>query len=141
MDKLKEMLACDDVRGVVRTLAGEIIKFHNPGVKDLFELVETRSEALEGASVADRVIGRGAALLLALGHVGRVYAQIISEPAVLVLQDYDIEVEYDKLVPNIINRNGTDICPVENLTMAMTQPEKAFTVIKEFLINNNIIES
>ena len=141
MDKLKEMLACDDVRGVVRTLAGEIIKFHNPGVKDLFELVETRSEALEGASVADRVIGRGAALLLALGHVGRVYAQIISEPAVLVLQDYDIEVEYDKRVPNIINRNGTDICPVENLTMAMTQPEKAFTVIKEFLINNNIIES
>ena len=141
MDKLKEMLSCDDVRGVVRTLAGEIIKFHNPGVKDLFELVETRSEALEGASVADRVIGRGAALLLALGHVGRVYAQIISEPAVLVLQDYDIEVEYDKRVPNIINRNGTDICPVENLTMAMTQPEKAFTVIKEFLINNNIIES
>ena len=141
MDKLKEMLSCDDVRGVVRTLTGGIIKFHNPGVKDLFELVETRSEALEGASVADRVIGRGAALLLALGHVGRVYAQIISEPAVLVLQDYDIEVEYDKRVPNIINRNGTDICPVENLTMAMTQPEKAFTVIKEFLINNNIIES
>ena len=141
MDKLKEMLACDDVRGVVRTAADEVIEFHNPGVKDLFELVETRSEALEGASVADRVIGRGAALLLALGHVGRVHAQIISEPAVLVLQDYDIEVEYDKRVPNIINRNGTDICPVENLTMAMTQPEKVFTVIKEFLINNNIIES
>ena len=141
MDKLKDMLAGDDVRGVVCTLSGEIIKFHNPGVKDLFELVETRPEALEGASVADRVIGRGAALLLALGHVGRVYVQIISEPAVLVLQDYDIKVEYDKLVPNIINRNGTDICPVENLTMAMTQPEKAFTVIKEFLINNNIIES
>lgn len=132
MDKLKDMLACDDVRGVVRTLAGEIIKFHNPGVKDLFELVETRSEALEGASVADRVIGRGAALLLALGHVGQVHAQIISEPAVQVLKDYDIKVEYGKLVPNIINRNGTDICPVENLTMAMTQPEKAFTVIKEF---------
>ena len=141
MDKLKDMLAGDDVRGVVCTLSGEIIKFHNPGVKDLFELVETRPEALEGALVADRVIGRGAALLLALGHVGRVHAQIISEPAVLVLQDYDIKVEYDKLVPNIINRDGIGICPVENLTMAITQPEKAFTAIKEFLINNNIIKS
>ena len=112
MDKLKDMLAGDDVRGVVCTLSGEIIKFHNPGVKDLFELVETRPEALEGALVADRVIGRGAALLLALGHVCRVYVQIISEPAVLVLQDYDIKVEYDKLVPNIINRDGIGICPV-----------------------------
>ncbi|MBP5687660.1 MAG: DUF1893 domain-containing protein [Muribaculaceae bacterium] len=135
------MLNRDDVRGVVRSLTGEIIEFHNSGVKDLFNLVATRPQVLEGGLVADRVIGRGAALLLLLGHVERVYAQLISSQAVQVLQDAGIRVDYDKMVPNIINRDGTDICPVEKLTMNIIQPELAFEKIREFLINNKIIES
>lgn len=135
------MLNRDNVRGVVRSLTGEVIEFHNPGVKDLFTLVATCPQVLEGGLVADRVIGRGAALLLVMGHVERVYAQLISSQAVKVLQDAGIRVVYDKIVPNIINRDGTDICPVEKLTMNITQPELAFEKIREFLINNKIIES
>lgn len=140
MQRLKEILNRDDVRGVVRSLTGELIEFHNPGVKDLFNLVATRQQVLEGAYVADRVIGRGAALLLVLGKVKCVFAQLISSQAVQVLQDAKIMVEYDKMVPNIINRDGTDICPVEKLTMAISQPDLAFDKIKEFLTTNNIIQ-
>ena len=141
MQQLKEMLAYDDVRGVVCSLTGEVIEFHNPGVKDLFNLVATRQQVLEGASVADRVIGRGAALLLVLGRIERVFAQLISSQAVQVFQDADIRVDYETIVPNIINRDGTDICPVEKLTMSISQPELAFEKIREFLIINHIIES
>lgn len=139
MEKLKDLLACNSVRGVVRTSRDDIVEFHNPGVKDLFLLLETRPKSLEGACVADRVIGRGAALLLVLGRVKKVYAKLISEPAIQVLQDAGIEFDYDQSVPNIINRDGTDICPVEKLTTGINDSEVAFEKIKEFLINNNII--
>lgn len=141
MEDLKQMLARNDVRGVVRTAAGEIIEFHNPGVKDLFEFVTMHPQKLEGALVADRVIGRGAALLLVLGQVKNVYAQVLSSPALQVLNDANINVDYGSIEPNIINRDGTDLCPVEKLTLAITDPEVAYVKIKEFLINKNIIKS
>ena len=141
MQHLKEMLIRDDVRGVVRATTGEVIEFRNPGVKDLYNLVATRPHVLEGACVADRVIGRGAALLLALGRVERVFAKVISSQALDALNDAEIRVDYETIVPNIINRDGTGICPVEKLTMNISQPSVAFEKIKEFLINNNIIES
>ena len=139
MERLKKMLSRDAVRGVLLTHDGEVVEFHNPGVKDLYVLVASRPHVLEGAHVADRVIGRGAALLLALGKVEEVFAQVISSPAVQVLNDAEITVDYDTLVPNIINRDGTDMCPVEKLTMNITDPEEAFIKIKEFLTTNNEI--
>ena len=141
MEDLKQMLAHNDVRGVVRTTADEVIEFHNPGVKYLFELVATRQHELAGALVADRVIGRGAALLLVLGKVKSVYAQVISSPALQVLNDANINVGYGSIEPNIINRDGTDLCPVEKLTMTIVDPKVAYEKIKEFLINKNIIKS
>ena len=139
MKQLKELLDKDNVRGVVRTTDCEVIEFHNPGVKDLFNLIATRPNVLEGAYVADRVIGRGAALLLVLGRVERVYARLISSQAIQVLQEVGIRIDYDKVVANILNQEGTDICPVEKLTMNITQPDLAFRKIKEFLTINNII--
>lgn len=133
MEKLKEILVCDGVRGVLRSKNNEVVEFNNPGVKDLFNLVSNRPKVLDGALVADRVIGRGAALLLAMGKVARVYAQLISQPAIQVLDEAGIKVEYDKVVPNIINRDGTDMCPVEKLTLNVDNPNVAFEKIKDFL--------
>ncbi len=139
MKQLRALLGNNAIRGVVSTADSEVIEFHNPGVKDLFILVNTRPQVLEGAYVADRVIGRGAALLLVMGHVSQVFAQLISEQAVKVLRASEINVEYESIVPNIINRDGTDICPVEKLTMDVTDSKVAFEKIKEFLTTNKII--
>lgn len=141
MEHLKNMLNNPKIKGVVRSADGEIVEFYSPGVKDIYCLVATRRHVLDGACVADRVIGRGAALLLAMGHVSQVFARLISEQAVQVLQAAGIAVYYDAVVPNIINRDGTDICPVEKLTMNIVDPDVAFERIRGFLINNNIIES
>lgn len=139
MEHLKNILKKPEIRGVVRTADSEIIEFHNPGVKDLYNLLATRPHALEGAYFADRVIGRGAALLLVLGRVERVYAQVISREAFQVIHEARIRIDYDKMVPNIMNRDGTDICPVEKLTMTVSQPDLAFEKIREFLTTNNIL--
>lgn len=141
MEELKQMLACDNIRGVLRTASGQVVEFYNPGVKDLFNIVSACRHKLAGAFIADRVIGRGAALLIVLGKVKSVYAQVISSPALQILNDANINVDYGSIVPNIINRDGTDLCPVEKLTMTIVDPKVAYERIKEFLINKNIIKS
>ncbi|MBR5085935.1 MAG: DUF1893 domain-containing protein [Muribaculaceae bacterium] len=133
MKCLKEKLRNPIIRGVARTASGMIIEFHNPGVKDLFNLVATKPNLLKETIVADRVIGRGAALLLIKGGISQVFASIISKPALDVFMHYGIDVSYDILVDNILNHSGTDICPVEKLTMTISQPDIAFVKIKEFI--------
>lgn len=120
-------------RGVARSSDGALRRFTRRGVADLFGLVTAEPGFLRGASVADRVIGRGAALLLVKGGVSEVYASVISDGALALLLRAGIKVEYGTHVPNIINRAGTGICPVEQLTAGTESPDEAYDLIKQFL--------
>lgn len=133
MEKLKSLLQREEVRGVVRAADGEIREFHRQGVIDLFTLLTEEPQVLNGAQIADRVIGRGAALLMVKGGVQEVFAYVISESALDVFRQAGIPVTYATLQPNIINRTGTDICPVEKLTASTTDPDEAYERIKNFL--------
>lgn len=132
------VLVDEGCRGVVRSVQGELRTFSRRGVADLFSLVADEPDFLRGASVADRVIGRGAALLLVKGGAREVYAQVISSGALEVLRSVGIETSFDKEVPNIINRTGTDICPVEKLTASTSSPAEAYERIKQFLDSMNL---
>ena len=106
---------------------------HERGVKDLFRIVTEMPELLNGSLVADKVIGKGAAALLVSGKVCGVYADVISRPALELLKSADIQVSYDKCVPNIINRAGTGICPVEALCMKAISAEECLPLISGFI--------
>ena len=133
MKELKEMLRREDVRGVVRSASGRLREFRRKGVIDLFQLLSDEPAFLQGASMADRVVGRGAALLMVKGGVKEVFTFVLSQPALDVLRQAGITISYDTLQPNIINRTGTDICPVEKLTADTTNPDEAFRLIGNFL--------
>lgn len=133
MTELKEMLKREDVRGVVRSADGKLKEFCRQGVADLFQLLTSEPAFLQGATMADRVVGRGAALLMVKGGVKEVFTFVLSQPALDVLRQAGITVTYDTLQPNIINRTGTDICPVEKLTADTADPDEAFRRIGEFL--------
>ena len=133
MEELKKRLEREDVRGVVRTANGEIREFHRQGVIDLFTLLTKEPQMLLGAQIADRVIGRGAALLMVKGRVQEVFAYVISKQALDILQQAGIPTTYATLQLYIINRAGTDICPVEKLTASTDDPDEAYELIKEFL--------
>ena len=133
MTELKEMLKREDVRGVVRSASGRLKEFRRQVVADLFQLLTSEPAFLQGATMADRVVGRGAALLMVKGGVKEVFTFVLSQPALDVLSQAGITVTYDTLQPNIINRTGTDICPVEKLTADTADPDEAFRRIGEFL--------
>lgn len=107
--------------------------FHKRGVQDLHQLLRTSPDTLRGAMIADKVVGKGAAVLMTAGGVRWVYADVISQSALEFLLTHNIEAEYGRVVPNIINRAGTDICPVEKLCMQCDNIEDALTLIDEFI--------
>lgn len=112
---------------------GEVFAGNRRGVADLHQLLAERPEFLRDAIVVDKVIGKGAAAILCVGKVKRVHTDVISQPALKLLEKYGVHTTYDRLVDNIINRQGTGICPVETLCMDFATAEECLPRIDNFL--------
>ena len=110
---------------------GEVFTSQERGVKPLLYLLSEKKGFLKGASVADKVIGKAAALLMVLGEIKEVHTLIISEPAIKVFEKYDIPCFYDKKVERIVNRTGDGLCPMETLCINVEEPKEAFEKILE----------
>ena len=111
--------------------------FHERGVKDLHRILTQEPEILSGASLADKVVGKGAAALMIAGGVAWVYADVISQAAMVLFEQSRVEVQYGEIVPNIINRTGTDICPVEKLCQECKTAEECLPLIDKFITEMN----
>lgn len=88
----------------------------------LFCLKKCKAQML-GAVVYDKVVGRAAALLLVYGGVKKILTPIISRGALVILKRSGAEVKYQKIVKNILNRAGDDLCPMEKLSQGKTAKE------------------
>jgi hypothetical protein len=55
-----------------------------------------------------------------------------------VLHRHGIAASQDKLVPNIINRAGTGICPFEEAVLNIQTPAEALTAIRQKMAQMNI---
>ena len=55
------------------------------------------------------------------------------------LIDAGIKASYGTLCSHIVNRTGDGMCPVEELTQQITDAEEAYILIKQFLIEKQII--
>jgi len=93
------------------------------GVFPLLDIIKNAPEVLSGACVADKIVGKAAAVLLVYAGVKEVYAKTVSSYAILVLKKAGINLVYEKKVPFIKNRAGTDICPMEKLVLDIEDPK------------------
>lgn len=108
---------------------GEVFTSQERGVKPLLLLLTEKKGFLKGASVADKVIGKAAALLMVLGEIKEVHTLIISEPAIKVFEKHNIPCFYDTKVDRIVNRTGDGLCPMETLCLDVDDPQEAFNRI------------
>jgi hypothetical protein len=112
----------------------EIRTFTQRGVADLFHLLHHEPDFLQGALVADKVVGKAAAALLVLGRIQAIHADVISEPALRLLQNAQIKVYYGKTVSFILNRDQSGWCPLEKLCYSATTAEEILPLIRTFLL-------
>lgn len=132
MNELVALLHTGNYSCVIKNGSG-INTFTQRGVADLYDLYCNRPEYLNKASIADKVVGKGAAALMILGNVKTVYADVISSQALQLLQTAGTKVSFGKEVPFIINRTKTGRCPLETACDRLYKPEEIFPVIKEFI--------
>lgn len=107
--------------------------FTQRGVADLYDLLTLEPDFLKGASIADKVVGKGAAALMILGGVKEVYADVISSHALTLFSKSEVKVNFSQEVPFIRNRDQTGWCPVETLCKETDSPEEILLLIQEFL--------
>ena len=112
---------------------GQTRLFRERGVADLYRLLTEEPALLDGAFVADKVVGKGAAALMILGGVKEVYADTISTPALELLTARGVRTTYALEVPHIVDRTQTDWCPVEKLCRDCRTAEECLEPIRDFI--------
>jgi len=118
---------------VIRTANGELLTSNEHGIRPPLLWLREDPDILRGAEVADKVIGKAAALLFAHGGVRSVWATRMSEAARDFLRAAGIAFDYDELVPAILNRDGTGLCPMEQRAMGIDDPAQAFALFDELI--------
>lgn len=129
----KELLVNEKLALVVVKDGEVLYKSTDRGIKPLFTAVREMKESLKGASIADKVIGKAAAMLSEYGGIHELYTSLISQTAIEVLDKTDIIYNYEKAVPFIQNRDLTDLCPVENLSLKAENMDDLLMGIEKFL--------
>lgn len=111
------------------------------GIKPLMTYLREDRNYFKGADVADKIIGKAAAMLLIYGGAGKIYGKVMSASAAEILEKYDMDFYYETKVAYIKNREGTGKCPMEIATENVNDPELSFDVleqtIKELMKSSN----
>lgn len=130
LDDAKRLIQAGEASCVVLR-DGEIVKTAvGNGVKPILGLLENEPEALKDAVVADKVIGKAAAMLLTLAGAQYVHGEIMSESGRRFLESRGIGRSYGTSVEAIINRTGDDLCPLEKTVLDIEEPEEALPALK-----------
>lgn len=77
---------------------GECKEYYQNRIKDIKEILQDNKLALQGATIADKVIGKVAGSILTAAGVKEIYSDIISKYAIPVLDSNNIHYEYKKIV-------------------------------------------
>lgn len=86
---------------------------------------------LRGFSVCDKIVGKAAAMLFVLAGIKEVYAVVLSQKGKDYLEQHDVHPQYSRLVPEIINREGTGPCPMEVSVRNLEEPKRALLAVEK----------
>ena len=111
-------LAKDNLSGHTICLCrdGNLIFSEKKGISPMMGFI-AEGKDLTGYSVADLIVGKAVAMLFVKCGIKRVFAKTLSQSGKKMLQLHGIYCEYETLTERIINRDGTDICPMEKTVM------------------------
>jgi len=132
LELAKKILREENLSLVIVKGAKVLFKSGSSGISGLLQAIENLNEKLHKSSVADRVIGRAAALLLVYFHAEEVYGATVSREGLRVLKEGGIPLEHGNIVSRILDREGKDICPFERFSLAISSPEEAYEKLRAF---------
>lgn len=132
LEQAKTLLASDNGYTCVLCRGDQVYTSTIRGVAPMVDFLAQGTD-LTDFSAADRVVGRAAAFLFAHAGVRAVYAPVMSDGALQLFAQYDIQAQCDTVTETIINRSGTDRCPMEKAVTGIDTPEEALSAIQDTL--------
>ncbi len=100
------------------------------GLRDLANIALGNPDMLDGSSVADRIIGKAAAMIYSVNNVKAIYALTLSRHALEELKGSGIKIYYERLVP-YIEAPGGEVCPFEKLVLEFSDRDEAYRRLLE----------
>lgn len=120
-------------RCVIASAGKVVFTSQGRGIAPLVEYYHQYGEAHPGAALADKVMGRAAALLAQLVGIGEAYTDVISQGALEELNKAGIAASFETKVDVIQNRAGTGLCPMELLSKGVEDPREMLSKAEDFL--------
>ena len=131
IEKAKSLLRTEGL--TCAACCGEVVYTSTDrGVAPLLRWLD-EGACLPGFSVADKVVGAGAAYLYVLLGAAELYAEVISEAAVKILTRFGVLVTFGTGVAYIKNRTGDGGCPIEQAVADAAGPQDALVRIRKRL--------
>ncbi|MBP3760949.1 MAG: DUF1893 domain-containing protein [Ruminococcus sp.] len=126
-----------DIEKAVQNLSGhsiclchenKIITDDGRGISPMMQFISEEKD-LKGWSVADIIVGKAAAMLFVKVGIIAVYGKVMSQSAKTFLESHHITCEWETLTEKIINRAGTDICPMEKTVAEINDIDEAYNAL------------
>lgn len=132
-EQVKAALADEEITFAAVSLGGELRTSTLHGIAPMMQMLQEDPEFLEGAFVADKMIGKAAAFLLIKGKVAYLYTDMISSYGAEVLEENKIDFEYKEMVEYILNRTGDGMCLMESVVLEAPSAEDAYLKLQNKL--------
>lgn len=126
IEELKNILIQKKASLVVAYADGEIKEYYQDRIKDLISILKQNENALKGSKIADKVVGKVAASIMAVAGIEELYADTISKLAIPVLENAKIKYYCNNVVEYIKNNDKTGMCPMEEKYQQETDISKIY---------------
>jgi hypothetical protein len=132
LELAKQTLKGDKLSLTIAKDARVLYQTNAEGILGLLRAIDQLKDELPGVSVADRVMGKAAALLCVQIEAAHVFGLTMSKSGLATLRKHGIHYEFEKLVPAILNIDKSCKCPLEKMVENLTDAEQAYERIKEY---------
>ena len=107
---------------------GEILfSSQEEGMRPLMRAIKNLGiPRLRGCIVADRVVGKAAALLTCFFGAKEVHCGVVSARAVKVFEKQGVAYHAERTIPEIMDRSGKNVCPFERSVLDIEDPQAGF---------------
>jgi putative heme degradation protein len=126
----KQRLIQKNLSLVIAKNSRVLFETESHGISGLLKAIKQLQDNMAGSSVADRIVGQAAALLLVYSGVIAVFAVTASDGGIEVLKNNHVFHEFGRRVPRILDSKRVDVCPFERLVAKFSDPKQAYEELK-----------
>ncbi len=139
LNTAKERLKQKNLALVIAKNGRVVFETSSHGIGGLLRAIEELDKEMKGSSVADKVVGKAAALLCVHAGVFAVFAVTASEKGIQVLKDNKVLCQFENRVPRILNSGRSEICPFEKLVVNIANPREAYERLRSVAVERRLI--